>query len=268
MTTIPETEGRAAFGSNALGYDKSRPEYPTWMFDILLREKALHRDATTLEVGPGNGLATRRLIEFGASPITLVEPDTRFAGLLSDLSDYADKGCEIIYKPFEEAELPKSSFDLIVIATAFHWLDPQTRVKRLAELTKRGGFVVLIWNVFQDLNLPDPFHEATKSILAGLSNSPSGKPDGLPFALDRTAREAEFLSTKCFAVSAFAESHWKLSLTPSGVRSLYEGFSNISRLPETEREALLDRVESVAKSEFSGIVERNMTSPLYIFRRN
>ena len=39
MESIPETEGRPAFGSNVLGYDKSRPEYPAWMFDVLLREK-------------------------------------------------------------------------------------------------------------------------------------------------------------------------------------------------------------------------------------
>lgn len=220
METIPENEGRSAFGSNALGYDESRPEYPAWMFDLLLREKALYEGVKTLEIGPGSGLATRRLIELGASPITLIEPDTRFAPQLAKLSDNAEGQCEPIYEAFEDAELPESSFDLIVIATAFHWLDPQTRVKRLAELVRPGGFVVLMWNVFQDLNLPDPFHEATRSMLSELADSPSGKPDGLPFALDKNARETEFLSSNCFEASIFAEGHWKLSLNPTATRLL------------------------------------------------
>jgi SAM-dependent methyltransferase len=267
MNSIPETEGRNAFGANVDGYDMSRPEYPAWIFDVLISENILYRDAATLEIGPGNGLATRKLVETGVSPLILVEPDKRFAPFLDALSIEAGDHSQVIYTALEDVELPRASFNLVVIATAFHWLSPKTRVKTLANLTAPGGFVVLMWNVFQDLNLPDAFHEATKDMLADLSNSPSGNPDSLPFALDRNAREKEFLSTKYFELSMYAESHWTLSLDPIGVRSLYEGFSNISQLPDKERTALLDQIELVAKSEFGGIVERNITSPLYVFRR-
>lgn len=36
MNSIPEKEGRIAFGANVHGYDESRPEYPAWMFDVLV----------------------------------------------------------------------------------------------------------------------------------------------------------------------------------------------------------------------------------------
>ena len=235
------------------------------MFDLLVRENALYRDAATLEVGPGNGLVTRRLIEIVVSPLTMIEPDKRFAPFLDALTDEAGDGSQVIYKALEDVELPRSSFNLVVIATTFHWLNPQTRAKTLANLTKPGGFVILMWNVFQDLNLPDAFHEATKDMLADLSDSPSGKPDSLPFALDRKAREKEFLSTKCFELSVYAESHWKLSLNPTGVHPCMKGFQ-IFHDYQTRKQRL-DRIELVAKSEFGGIVERNMTSPLYVFRR-
>lgn len=267
MNTIPESEGRQSFGANVQGYDESRPEYPAWMFDLLTREGVIFPSASTLEIGPGNGLATRALIEKGISRLTMLEPDRRFAPLLEDLRVEAGTESKVLYQPLEDNELPKSSFDLILIATTFHWLDPETRAKTLANLAKPGGCVALIWNVFQDLNLDDAFHESTKDMLAGLSNSPSGAPDSLPFALDRQAREAEFLSTGCFETRLFAESHWKYVLNPEGVRSLYEGFSSISRLPESERVILLDKLERVAQSDFSGSVVRNMTSPLYVFHR-
>jgi len=267
MSKIPEREGRQAFGANVQGYDESRPEYPEWIFDLLTQEGVIFPSASTLEIGPGNGLATRVLVEKGISRLTMLEPDRRFAPFLEDLRTKAGAESKVLFETLEAVELPEASFDLALVATTFHWLDPETRVKKLAKLTKQGGCVVLIWNVFQDLNLHDAFHEATKDILAELSNSPSGAPDSLPFALDRQAREAEFLSTGNFETRLYAESHWKFMLDPKGVRSLYESFSQIARLQDSEREALLDQLEAIAKSDFGGSVVRNMSSPLYVFQR-
>lgn len=267
MHTISETEGRRAFGKNAKAYDESRPPYPVWVFDLLKKKGVLHSDTTALEIGSGNGLATRELIDCRVSRLTMLEPDTRFAPLLERLCKEAGAKSKVIYSALEEAEIPNASFDVLLIATTYHWLDPETRVGTLARLTKPGGHVVLIWNVFQDMNLYDPFHEATKGLLAELSVSPSGKPDSLPFALDKEAREKEFLSTGWFETQLYSEDHWKLQLDSKGVRSLYEGFSQIAQLPEVRKQALLDQLEMIADTEFGGSVVRNMTTPLYVFRR-
>lgn len=237
------------------------------MFDLLFGEDTFVPGAAVLEIGPGNGLATRELIERGVSRLTMLEPDRRFAPLLESLRSDAGAESTVIYHALEEPRLPNASFDVVLIATAFHWLDPKTRAQTLANLTKPGGHVVLIWNLFQDINLEDPFHEATKDLLAKLSRSPSGKPDSLPFALDRAAREAAFHSTDCFETRLYSECHWKYQLNPKGVRSLYEGFSQIARLPDAEKQPLLDRLEAIALSEFEGTVVRNMTTPLYVFQR-
>lgn len=267
METISEKEGRRAFGINAAGYDESRPKYPEWTFELLSREGILYPSASVLEVGCGSGLATRELIDLGISKLTMVEPDRRFSDYLESLCRQAGTESQVVFESLEDADFSNAPFDAVLIATTFHWLDPQTRIETLARLTKQGGHVVLIWNVFQDMNLEDPFHEATKEMLAELSNSPSGKPDSLPFALDRAARESEFLSTGCFESRLYSESHWKFLLDPQGVRSLYESFSQIARLPSVEREALLDRLETTAKTKFAGSVVRNMTSPLYVFQK-
>jgi hypothetical protein len=75
------------------------------------------------------------------------------------LSDTAGTESRVVYEVLEDDDLPDASFDLILTATAFHWLDPKSRAKGLASLTKPGGCVALIWNVLQDLNLDDAFHE-------------------------------------------------------------------------------------------------------------
>jgi SAM-dependent methyltransferase len=267
MKRIHEHEGRSLFGLNPDGYDQVRPAYPESLFSLLVDQGALFPNASTLEIGPGNGLATRRLIAHGVNPLTVVEPDKAFEGLLSSLAKQADCDFHFVQAAFEDTLLQAETYDLMVAATVYHWLNPLTRVNIMASLLKPLGHVALMWNVFQNLHQPDPFHEATKSFLAHLAASPSGAPDTIPFALDRRAREAEFLQTGKFEVRAYLEVQWTLQLNTAQVGLLYEGFSSIARLSEVMRNEILNRLMDVADTKFDGIVKRNMTSPLYLFQR-
>ena len=267
MSLIAEREGRLAFGHNPIGYDAVRPPYPEAVFAVLREQGALAPGATTLEIGAGNGLATRRLLALGANPLTVLEPDSRFAPLLQALPQPAQGDYQIIHRAFEEVEFDEESFDLVVSATAFHWLEPTSRVEKLWQLLKPGGYVALFWNTFQDLTKADPFHEATARLFEGVSTSPSNRPNEIPFALDRRAREAEFLNEGRFALAVYLELHWTLTLDAQQMRLLYESFSQIARLPTDERAALLEALVNVAEAEFKGIIHRNMTTPLYLFRK-
>lgn len=267
MNLIDELEGRTLFGHNVSGYNEVRPAYPKWIYTSLAEQKALFPDAATLEIGAGNGLATRQLIKYGVSPLTLLEPDKRFAPLLRFLIEASACAVEIRHEVFEDARFEASSFDLVVIATAFHWLNPNTRVEKLSQIVKPNGYVALLWNVFGDSSRADPFHEDTVDLLGSLDASPSHAPDNVPFALDRQAREREFLQDGSFELALYAESRWKLKLNPEQVRMLYEGFSNIARLTEARRSQILAELAHIAETKFAGLVTRNMTSLLYLFRR-
>ena len=56
-------------------------------------------------------------------------------------------------------------------------------------------------------------------------------------------------------------------LDAAQVRTLYEGFSHIQRLPQARRDRLLDQLIDIAQTQFGGRVERNMTSAIYVARR-
>ncbi len=144
----------------------------------------------TLEIGAGPGSATRRLIELGANPISVVEPDRRFAPMLTALRETTGADLSLISDAFEDVSLPAQSFDLVAAATSYHWLDPRTAVDKIANVLKPGGYVALWWNVFQDLERDDAFHDATLPLFVNQAISRSGAPDAIPFALDRAAREA------------------------------------------------------------------------------
>lgn len=267
MRLIGEAEGKGLFGHNVSGYNQVRPAYPEWIYALLAEQKALFPDAATLEVGAGNGLATRQLIRYGVSPLTLLEPEEKFAPLLRSLTEASAGIADIRHEAFEAAHFETSSFDLVVIATAFHWLNPDTRVEKLSQVVKSNGHVALLWNVFGDSSRPDPFHEATVELLGSLDASPSTEPNKVPFALDREAREREFSRGGSFELALYAESRWQLKLNPEQVKMLYEGFSNIARLTKARRSQILAELAHVAETKFAGLVTRNMTSLLYLFRR-
>jgi hypothetical protein len=115
-------EGRGLFGRNPGGYHGSRPEYPPWIYQRLVEAGALGPSRATLEIGAGSGLATRRLLEHGADPLTIIEPDVRFAPLLEAIARASAADTQIVRRTFETASLAPGRFDLVVAATAFHWI--------------------------------------------------------------------------------------------------------------------------------------------------
>jgi SAM-dependent methyltransferase len=263
--SIDRSEGRRLFGLDPESYHGVRPDYPDWIFTALVEAQVLYPGAATLEIGAGSGLATRHLLRAGVDPLVLVEPDERFAGVLNGLIGSADADCRLVSASFEDAVLDAASFDLVVAATSFHWLDPASGLVRIRALLKRDGGVALMWNVFHQPGREDPFHEATHALLHGLATSPSGSTEGLPFPLDRAARETDARSAG-FRHVTYRESRWTIELDGERTVRLYESFSNIARLPPERRAEVLGELRRIADTDFGGRVERPVTSCLYVLR--
>ena len=122
----------------------------------------------------------------------------------------------------------------------------------------------MVWNVFGDDSRPDPFHEATKTLLNGHS-SPSAGARNIPFALDVEARVAAMERTRSFDGIECRTSAWTLVLDPDQTVALYATYSNINI--RQDREVVLAELGRIARDEFHGHVTRNMTTSLYIARR-
>jgi SAM-dependent methyltransferase len=257
------SEGRSVFGPVAASYEDARPDYPERVFDILRERCGLGPSSRVLEIGAGSGKATRRLSEAGAE-VVAVEPSPPLAEVLSAQLSSAD-GLEIVGAAFEDAHLSPSSFDLVVAATSFHWLNQALALPKIVSILRPGGWLALWWNVFGDPDLPDPFHNATEQILNDLEPSPSEGPGGMPFSLDVRARTSE-LEESGFENIEYEALRWTLTLDPSETRRLYATYSNIARLPRARREAILDSIEHVGASQFGGRVERQMVTPIYTAR--
>jgi hypothetical protein len=265
VASLERSFGREAFGADPANYHAARPPYPPATWEALVDGAGLGSRIDILEIGAGTGLATLPLLAHDPKSLVAVEPDPRLAGFLGRKA--ADPRLIVIAEAFEDAELAPDSFDLAVSATAFHWLDTRPALRRLHGLLRRNGAIGLIWNVFGDESRPDPFHDATTHLFDGhrLSNSGGGSGQ-TPFALDTTARLADFTATG-FVADAPEFMRWTLELDAEGVRALYATYSNVTALPAPEQLRLLDGLAGIAVNQFGGRVARNMTTAIYTARR-
>jgi SAM-dependent methyltransferase len=231
------------------------------VYERLRTRCGLGRDVPTFEIGAGTGTATRRLLELGADPLTAIEPDQRLAEFLR--TNNPDKALTVVVAPFEDAELEEKSFELGVSATAFHWLDEDPALAKIASLLRPGGWWAAVWNTFGDDSQPDPFHEATKELLGPPANPSAG--EGTPFALDSMARLAALKRTGAFDVVEDTMGRWRLVLDAHQTVALYATYSNV--IARHDRQAVLAEIGRIARDGFRGRVVRQMITSLYIARR-
>ena len=121
MDKISLNDGRRLFGNDPKTYAEARPAYPDALYERLITRCGLRPRTSVFEIGPGTGIATRRLLSLGASPLRAIEPDPRLATFLRETSE--NDSLEIDQASFDEAVLPEAAFDLGVAATSFHWLE-------------------------------------------------------------------------------------------------------------------------------------------------
>lgn len=260
---IDRSQGRELFGNDPASYDAARPGHPDRVYEVLAARCGLGFDTRLLEIGPGTGQATRRLVELGAS-LTLVEPNHPLADHIE--ATFGDR-VDVLRVPLEDAELRGSSFDLTTAASSFHWVDEGVGLSAIREALRPGGWIALWWTLFGEGAGPDPFIQATTPLLEGLEASPTkGKAGRPPHALDVEARVAALQAAR-FRDIEHEVVRWDASWDAAGIRALYGSFSPILRLEEGRRTELLDEIALIAERDFGGRVGRTLLTSLYTARK-
>jgi SAM-dependent methyltransferase len=121
---------RLSFGSVAADYDRYRPAPPPQALDWLIPPDA----TAVLDLAAGTGAVTRLLIG-RAARVVAVEPDERMRAVLAARCPEA----EVLEGRGEDIPLTDASVDAVVIASAWHWLDPERAVPEIARVLRPGG---------------------------------------------------------------------------------------------------------------------------------
>jgi ubiquinone/menaquinone biosynthesis C-methylase UbiE len=132
---------RALFDGVADRYRASRRGYPPESVQFIIDTAQLGPGSAVLEVGCGTGQLTGQLAAHG---LALTAIDIGASMITAARQHLSGSPVSFQVVSFEELDAPDASFDLIISATAFHWLDPEVKFAKPARLLTAGGWLALL----------------------------------------------------------------------------------------------------------------------------
>ncbi|MEB3983079.1 methyltransferase domain-containing protein [Mycobacterium sp. 663a-19] len=126
-----------SFGSAAAAYERGRPSYPPEAIDWLLPRDARR----VLDLGAGTGKLTTRLVERGLDVVAVDPIPDMLEVLHTSLPE-----TRAVLGTAEDIPLEDNSVDAVLVAQAWHWVDPERAVPEVARVLRPGGRLGLVWN--------------------------------------------------------------------------------------------------------------------------
>jgi SAM-dependent methyltransferase len=208
-----------SFGAAAAEYERGRPPYPPEAIDWLLPA-----DATRVaDVGAGTGKLSKQLRERGVEVIA-VEP---LAGMREQMRRAAP-GVTVLAGTAEQIPLADGSVDAVLIAQAWHWVEPGRAVPEVARVLAPSGRLGVLWN------LRDERYDLVARLSTIMQSWESPDTGG-----HRPDFGAPFGPTERYDVE------WVYRLSPDAVVDYVASRSYIITMAEEQRARVLDSVREL-----------------------
>jgi SAM-dependent methyltransferase len=258
-----ETEARLRlrriFDEDADRYDRARPHYPVALFDDLATLADLTAASEVLEIGCGTGQATRPLAERGYRVLALEQGAALAAVARRRLSRFP--GVEVVTVAFEDwAPVPH---DLVLVANAFHWLDPLTRAAAVARTLRPGGHVATIHLHHVLGGTVSFFHEIQGFYERWDPSTPPGL--RLEPAQSIPSDDAE-LRRAGFEPATFRRYAWDEPYTTEQYLDLLLTYSGHRAMPPMARDGLLGDIARLIDTRYSGAIVKRYLAELRLAR--
>jgi SAM-dependent methyltransferase len=253
---------RRTFETTAALYERYRPTYPAALFDDVRAYADLAPDDAILEVGAGTGRATVHLARWG-NPMVVIEPAPAMTEIIrANVAEHSH--VDVRTTTFEGAEVERNAFGLVVVARAFGWLDPATRVERIHQALYAYGSVALV-NNFQ-VTTPEwlPFFERVQDVY--LAHAPEIAHQGaFPSADD--VPEHELKDEPLFGDHQQPEHPWEWTLSAEDYVGLMSTHSPHAALEPDVRGRLHEGIVDLINAEFGGVVTEHYVAIAALARR-
>ncbi|MCD6505384.1 class I SAM-dependent methyltransferase [Candidatus Poribacteria bacterium] len=213
------------FDQIAKDYEEVRPGYP---------EELIPEDGRILEIGCGAGQATIPFARRGYYMICL-DIGKKMAAL-------AAKKCQeyprvhVYPISFEEWEPEMNSFDLVISATAFHWISPEIGYPKAVQVLKDTGYIAIFSNLH-----PTPytgFFQAVQSVYQSVVPEWEDPSKG-PSTEDKIKSTENYINkTGLFEKVLVKRYHWTKEYTADQYIKLLNTYSNHRCLDQERRETI------------------------------
>ncbi len=261
--TSSRTRLRHTFNEVAETYDSARSPYPEQLIQDLLSDASIGPNSSILEIGCGPGLCTAPLARSGARILALELGPQLVAVATSRLQSWSNVKVELA--DFDLWSPPTDHFDVVLVATAFHWLDPTTRAQKCHAVLERTGVLAIVdthWGVGRDIS---DFSLAIQACYARWD--PNHEPGFVP----QTLRDLPSEHTELMASGLFPDVYLKRytvsrQYSADQFCSLLNTYSDVRSFQPQARNGFLASVRDLITSSFAGTVDRSDSYSLWLAR--
>lgn len=258
------TELRETFDEVALLYDRARPKYPADLVDDLCALAALPGRASILEIGCGTGQLTVALAERGHR-ILCIELGANLAAVARhNLAPFPLAAVET--GSFEQWDPRSRTFDLVVSATAWHWLDPAIRLQKAAVLLRPGGALAVVHTHHVRPAGGDSFFNEVQQVYValGLSDDRAG-----PLPPETVPDEwPEVTASGMFEPPAFRRYLWPCTYTADEYIAVLETYSPNRAMAPATRDRLYAEIRRRIAERPHGIVTKHYLFTLAVAHKS
>jgi SAM-dependent methyltransferase len=257
---LKRKDRRLSFNAVARAYDEARPGYPKELVSDVIRISGIPDGGRILEVGCGTGQATLPFAALGYSMLCLDIGSRTVAIARERCKAYPDVA--IRCTPFEEWRPERTAFDLLISATAFHWIPPEIGYRKAAAVLTDTGYLALFWNMQPTPNIGfvADEQEVWRRVVPGW-RGPEARGDT---EASIRKRAAAIRGSGLFEEVQVKRYPWSKVYTTDLYLKLLDSRYRRDDLSDRTRARLYDEIAELSEERYGGRIVKPMLSVLYI----
>lgn len=252
---------RTGFDQAAADYDAIRPGYPSALINDIITLSHISANGRILEIGCGTGQATLPFAQRGYQ-LTCLDIGPALAALAAQ-NCQAYPNVHIQVTSFEDWEAEPATFDLIISATAFHWIPPEIGYPKTAYLLKESGSLAVFYNEHPTATsgFLEEVQHVYRQVLPDSWSDPLTRPS-LQTNINQTVATMD--ATGLFGPVIVKTYPWTATYTTAEYLRLISTYSPNLHLSDQKRNELFQGIADLIETRYDGRITKPYLAVLYL----
>jgi SAM-dependent methyltransferase len=258
---------RTSFNQVADDYHAVRPSYPPSLIKDVVSLAAIPSAGRILEIGCGTGQATIPFAERGYHMVCLDIGPALAALAEQKCRPYPNVQIHVI--AFEDWPAESDAFDLVMSATAFHWIPPDIGYPKAARVLKDSGTLAIFGNEHpaQHEAFFNEVQEIYQKVVPEWGPPLTNQIIEARIEVNIASTVAAINATQLFEPVTVKTYPWTEDYTTMTYIRLLNTYSDHRNLEARKQEQLFQEIAALIEKEHGGVITKRYLSILHIAKK-